>query len=84
MWREDFKCHRGRFRSSQHTYPVYAVTIEEKVALENRVKKISREADYVVDRIDDIAKEIRRCSRCCYCCCLCIQEIAETERGFSE
>lgn len=57
-----------------------AVTIEEKVALENRVKKISREADYVVDRIDDIAKEIRRCSRCC----LCIQEIAETERGFSE
>ena len=45
MWREDFKCHRGRFRSSQHTYPVYAVTIEEKVALENRVKKISREAD---------------------------------------
>lgn len=61
-----------------------AVTIEEKVALENRVKKISREAYYVVDRIDDIAKEIRRCSRCCYCCCLCIQEIAETERGFSE
>ena len=61
-----------------------AVTIEEKVALENRVKKISREADYVVDRIDDIAKEIRRCSRCCYCCCLCIQEIARTERGFSE
>jgi len=59
-----------------------AVTIEEKVALENRVKKISREADYVVNRIDDIAREIRRCSRCY--CCLCIQEIAETERGFSE
>jgi hypothetical protein len=58
------------------------VTIEEKVALENRVKKISREADYVVNRIDDIAREIRRCSRCY--CCLCIQEIAETERGFSE
>ena len=84
MWREDFKCHRGGFRSSQHNYPVYAVTIQEKVALENRVNNISREADYVVDRIDDIAKEIRRCSRCCYCCCLCIQEIAETERGFSE
>ena len=61
-----------------------AVTIQEKVALENRVNNISREAYYVVDRIDDIAKEIRRCSRCGYCCCLCIQEIAETERGFSE
>jgi tRNA A37 threonylcarbamoyladenosine dehydratase len=33
------------------------VTIEEKVALENQVKNISREADYVVDRIDDISKE---------------------------
>ena len=45
------------------------MTIEEKVALENRVKKISREAYYVVDRIDDIAKEIRRCSRCCSAVC---------------
>ena len=60
-----------------------AVTIEEKVVLENRVNNISREAYYVVDRIDDIAKEIRRCSRCCYCC-LYLQEIAETECGFSE
>ena len=47
-----------------------AVTIEEKIALENRVKNISREADYVVDRIDYIAKEIRRCScSCCRCAC---------------
>jgi hypothetical protein len=38
MWREDFKCHRGGFRSSQHNYPVYAVTIQEKVALENRIE----------------------------------------------
>jgi hypothetical protein len=36
------------------------VTIEEKVALENRVKNIWREADYAMDRIDDIAKEIIR------------------------
>jgi hypothetical protein len=34
-----------------------AVTIQEKVVLENQVKNISHEADYVVDRIDDITKE---------------------------
>jgi len=38
MWKKDFKCHRGGFRSSQHNYPVYAVTIQEKVALENRIE----------------------------------------------
>src|SRR5215216_7651797 len=58
-------------------------TREGSTGKSNRVNNISREAYYVVDRIDDIAKEIRRCSRCCYCC-LYLQEIAGTECGFSE
>lgn len=34
-----------------------AMTIEEKVALEDQVRNISREAEYMLDRIDDITKE---------------------------
>jgi hypothetical protein len=33
------------------------VTTEEKAALENRVKNISCEAEYMLDRIDDTIKE---------------------------
>ena len=49
--------------------------IEEKIAIEDRVKNISREADYVVDRIDHIANGIRRCS--CSCCACTYKKLLE-------
>ena len=33
------------------------MTIEERIALEDQVKNISRDADYILDRIDDLKKE---------------------------
>ncbi len=33
------------------------MTIEEKIALEDQVKSLSRDADYMLDRIDDVARE---------------------------